>query len=186
MGVAQGGKQIRVVVHECSVPVESPPILPWKAAGRVSVLFVFASIKHPATRFNRRVSRRKVMWPVPGFGCVQDKMSYMWYMQDADKAEPAMSYLRREHKGESVTFRIDPKAKEELVRLAETDHKSLGELMRELAEERLARERRRAFEAEARRQSMEAAAAAGDQKSDEHAVMRELEADLDAFDDEWK
>jgi len=50
----------------------------------------------------------------------------------------------------------------------------------------LAVEHRRAFEAEARRQSLEAAAAARDPHSDEHTVMHELEADLDEFGDEWK
>jgi hypothetical protein len=45
---------------------------------------------------------------------------------------------------------------------------------------------RRSFEAEARRQALEAAAAAWDPGSDEAAVMRELEADLEGFSDEWK
>jgi len=45
--------------------------------------------------------------------------------------------------------------------------------------------RRRAFEAEARRQCLEANAAARDSNSDQAAVMRELEADLAEFADEW-
>jgi hypothetical protein len=45
--------------------------------------------------------------------------------------------------------------------------------------------RRRAFEAEARRQCLEANAAAQDPSSDEAAVMRELEANLAEFADEW-
>jgi hypothetical protein len=45
--------------------------------------------------------------------------------------------------------------------------------------------RRRAFEAEARRQCLEANAAAQDPSSDEAAVMRELEANLAEFTDEW-
>jgi hypothetical protein len=50
----------------------------------------------------------------------------------------------------------------------------------------VARRERRAFAAEARRQSLAAAAAAADPKSDEAAVMRELEADLDATESgEW-
>lgn len=90
------------------------------------------------------------------------------------------------HKADSVTFRIDPSLKAELSRLAERDRKSLGELLRDLARERVKLEHRRAFEAEARRQSLEAAAAARDPGTDEAAVMRELEADLAEFSDEWK
>jgi hypothetical protein len=44
---------------------------------------------------------------------------------------------------------------------------------------------RRAFEAEARRQCLEVNAAARDPDSDEAAVMRELEASLAEFADEW-
>jgi hypothetical protein len=45
--------------------------------------------------------------------------------------------------------------------------------------------RRRALEVEARRQCLEANAAARDPDSDEAAVMRELEASLAEFADEW-
>jgi plasmid stability protein len=89
-------------------------------------------------------------------------------------------------KGETVTFRIDPGLKAELADVAGRHHQSLGELLRNLARDRVATERRRAFEAEARRQSLEAAAVARDPHSDEHAVMHELESDLEAFGDEWK
>lgn len=89
-------------------------------------------------------------------------------------------------RGDSVTFRIDPALKAELTGLAEQHHKSLGELLREIARERVERERRLTFEAEARRQSLEAAAAARDPRTDEHRVMRELEADLDEFSNEWR
>ena len=58
--------------------------------------------------------------------------------------------------------------------------------MRELVRERVELKARRSFEAEARRQALEAAAAAQDPSSDEAAVMRELEADLEGFSDEWK
>ena len=89
-------------------------------------------------------------------------------------------------KGDTVTFRIDPGLKAELANVASRHHQSLGELLRNLARDRVAAEHRHAFEAEARRQSLEAAAAARDPHSDEHAVMRELESDLGEFDDEWK
>jgi hypothetical protein len=47
---------------------------------------------------------------------------------------------------------------------------------------------RAAFEAEAQRQSLEAAERAGDPTSDEYAVLREIEAELDRddFAGEWK
>ncbi len=45
--------------------------------------------------------------------------------------------------------------------------------------------RRRVFEAEARRQCLAANAAARDPDSDEAGVMRELEANLAEFADEW-
>ena len=89
-------------------------------------------------------------------------------------------------RGDSVTFRLDPSLKTELAGLAERQHKSLGELLREMARERVERERRVAFEAEARRQCLEAAAVARDTSTDEHRVMRELEADLDEFGNEWR
>jgi hypothetical protein len=88
------------------------------------------------------------------------------------------------HKGESVTFRLDPVLKAELIRLAEQDDKSLGELLRELARERVAREQHRRFEVEARRQSAAIAEHATRPGTDEYAIMRELEADLTNLDDE--
>lgn len=82
-------------------------------------------------------------------------------------------------KGETVTFRIDPVLKSELTKLAERDAKSLGELMRELAQRRIDDEHHRAFAAEARRQSLLIAACAADPESDEAAVMRWIEENAD-------
>ncbi len=87
---------------------------------------------------------------------------------------------------ETLTFRIEPALKAALARIAGEERKPIGELLRELVRERVERKRRRAFEAEARRQSRDAAAAAGRPGSDEAAVMRELDADLAEFADEWK
>jgi hypothetical protein len=91
-----------------------------------------------------------------------------------------------EIKTETVTFRIDTALKDEFAEIAEEEAKPVGELLRELIRERIRQQRRRAFEAEARRQSLECAAAARDPNSDEAQVMRELEADLTEFLDEWK
>lgn len=84
-------------------------------------------------------------------------------------------------KTEIVTFRIDADLKAALTEIAEAESKPVGELMRELIQRRIARKHRSEFEAEARRQSLEAAAAARDPNNDEAAVMRELEGDLEEF-----
>ena len=89
-------------------------------------------------------------------------------------------------KAEILTFRIDPSLKREVSRIARTERKPVGELLRELVQERLDRKRRLAFEAEARRQSLLVAAAAQDPDSDEAAVMRELDANFEEFAREWK
>ena len=89
-------------------------------------------------------------------------------------------------KAETVTFRIDPELKAALAEIAERESKPVGELLRELVRDRVEQKRRRAFEAEARRQSLEAAAVARDPNTDEAAVIRELDTDLDEFADKWK
>lgn len=89
-------------------------------------------------------------------------------------------------KGDTVTFRLDPSLKAELTEAADRHHQSLGALLRKLARERVMAEHRHTFGAEACRQSLEAAASTHDPHSDESAVMRELDHDMDEFDDEWK
>jgi hypothetical protein len=85
-----------------------------------------------------------------------------------------------------LTFRIDPSLKREVSKIARTERKPVGELLRELVQERVDRKRRLAYEAEARRQSLLVAAAARDPNSDEAAVMRDLDANFDEFVREWK
>ena len=89
-------------------------------------------------------------------------------------------------KADSLTFRIPPALKADLVAIAEKEAKPLGEVLRELIRERIKQERRREFEAEARRQCELINAAAQDPNSDEAAVLRELDAHLDSLADEWK
>lgn len=86
-----------------------------------------------------------------------------------------MPRTTREAKAETVTFRIDPALKVGLAEVAEQEAKPVGELLRELVRERIERQRRRAFEAEARRQSAIIAAAAADPDSDEAELMRWIE-----------
>ncbi len=89
-------------------------------------------------------------------------------------------------KDETLTFRIEPALKTAFTRIAGEERKPVGELLRELVRERVERRRRRAFESEARRQSMEAAAAARDPDSDEAAMLRWLDANLAELAGEWK
>jgi hypothetical protein len=86
---------------------------------------------------------------------------------------------------ETVTFRIDAVLKTALAEAAAEEAKPVGELLRELVRERVEQKRRREFEAEARRQSLEAAAATL-LHSGEAEVLRELDADLAEFRDEWR
>jgi hypothetical protein len=87
---------------------------------------------------------------------------------------------------ETVTFRIDSVLKTALAEAAAEESKPVGELLRELVRERVEQKRRREFEAEARLQSIEAAGAATKLPSDEAAVLRELDSDLEEFRDEWR
>jgi len=89
-------------------------------------------------------------------------------------------------KGGTFTFRLEPDLKAALARSAADDHKQPAEVVRGLVRDYLAEKARRAFEEEARRQCLAINARAQDPSSDEARVMRELEADLDAFADEWK
>jgi hypothetical protein len=84
-------------------------------------------------------------------------------------------------KTETVTFRIEAALKDEFAEIAEAEHKPVGELLRELVRDHVKQRKRLVFEAEARRQSLECAAAAADPNSDEAQVMRELDANFDEF-----
>jgi hypothetical protein len=97
-----------------------------------------------------------------------------------------MARTTMEAKDETVTFRIAPALKAAFAAIAEQERKPLGELLREMIRQRVEDKRRREFEAEARRQCLAANAAARDPNSDEAAVMRELDADLEEFTKEWK
>ena len=85
-----------------------------------------------------------------------------------------------------VTVRLDPALKADLAEVAKQESKALGELLRELIREHVTRKKRQDFEAEAHRQSLEAAAVVRDPNSDEAQVMCELEVDLEELADEWK
>lgn len=79
-------------------------------------------------------------------------------------------------KGETFTFRLDPGLKASLTRSAAAARMAPAELVRALVRDHLAQIERRAFEVEARRQSLAIAARARDPNSDEARVMGEIEA----------
>jgi predicted transcriptional regulator len=98
----------------------------------------------------------------------------------------AMSQTEADPITDALTVRLPPELKAEFAAIAEKEAKPIGELLSELVRERVKLERRREFEAEARRQCLEANAAAQDPNSDEAAVMRELDANFDEFArEEW-
>ena len=80
-----------------------------------------------------------------------------------------------------ITFRVSPALKTALSEMAAEEAKSVGQLLRELIEQRAKEKERREFEAEARRQSLLIAEAAKDPNSDEAQIMRELDANFDEF-----
>jgi hypothetical protein len=88
----------------------------------------------------------------------------------------------------TFNFRLDPALKAAFTEAAEADRKPAAELLRHFMRSYVEQKRRSAFEEEALRQSLAIAGRARDPGSDEHAAMRELEAELDrdAFSAEWK
>ena len=88
----------------------------------------------------------------------------------------------------TFNFRLDPLLKAAFTEAAARDRQPAAELLRAFMRSYVEQKRRSAFDAEARRQSLAIAARARDPKSDEHAAMSELDAELDrdAFAAEWK
>ena len=89
-------------------------------------------------------------------------------------------------KGDTFTFRLDPDLKSSLAQAAADARTSPAELVRVLVRAHLAGRERRAFHAEARRQSLAIARRAVDPASDEARVMAEIDSDLDAISESWK
>jgi hypothetical protein len=78
----------------------------------------------------------------------------------------------------SFNMRIDPALKSAFTKATEAEDKPAAQIVRDFMRAYVRQSERRAFEAEAARQSREAAAVARDPDSDEYAVMREIEAEL--------
>jgi len=88
----------------------------------------------------------------------------------------------------SFNLRIDPALKAAFTAAAAAEDKPAAQVLRDFMRAYVERRERRAFEAEARRQSEAIAGRARDPGSDEHAVMREIAAELDRddFADAWR
>jgi hypothetical protein len=84
-------------------------------------------------------------------------------------------------KAESFNFRVDRDLKAAFTTATAADDRSAAQVLRHFMRLYVARHEQRAFATEARRQSQAAAAAALDPLSDEAAVMRELDGDLDSL-----
>ena len=78
----------------------------------------------------------------------------------------------------SFNLRIDPALKAAFTAATEADDKPAAQVVRDFMRSYVKQRELRAFEAEARRQSLLIAEAARDPKSDEAQVMREIEAEL--------
>lgn len=89
-----------------------------------------------------------------------------------------MPRTSRHPKETSFNLRIDPALKAAFTAATEAEDKPAAQVVRDFMRAYVKQRERRAFEAEARRQSLEAAKAAADPTSDEYAVMREVEAEL--------
>lgn len=90
-------------------------------------------------------------------------------------------------KAETFNFRIDPALKTAFTQATEAEDKPAAQVLREFMRAYVARGQRRAFETEARRQSLAIAGRANDPASAEAQSLRELDALLDAdeFRETW-
>lgn len=92
-----------------------------------------------------------------------------------------MARTSTDAKADIITVRVPPALKAALAEIAEQEAKPVGELLRELIQQRVKEKERREFEAEARRQSLLLAELAKDPNSDEAQILRELDANFDEF-----
>lgn len=91
-------------------------------------------------------------------------------------------------KAETFNFRIDPALKTAFTQATEAEDKPAAQVLRDFMRAYVERQRRKAFEAEARRQSLAIAERARDPQSDEARSLMELDAlfDEDQFRDDGK
>lgn len=99
-----------------------------------------------------------------------------------------MPRVSQHPKADSFNFRIDPALKAAFTQATEAEDRPAAQVLRDFMRAYVERRNRKAFEAEARRQSREAAARARDPQSEEAQSLRDMESLLDADDfvDEWR
>jgi hypothetical protein len=99
-----------------------------------------------------------------------------------------MPRVSQHPKGDTFNFRVDSALKTAFTQATEADDKPAAQVLREFMRGYVERRNRKAFEIEARRQSLAVAERARDPESDEVASLRELDALLedDHCADEWK
>jgi hypothetical protein len=97
-----------------------------------------------------------------------------------------MMALSKAPKKDVFSFRLDPAMNAAFAESAAAAQTRPAELLLELMREHIAATQRLAFEDEARRQRLAFQARASEPHSDEAQVMREHEAELEAFAREWK
>ena len=91
-------------------------------------------------------------------------------------------------KESSFNFRIDPALKAAFTQATEAEDKPAAQVLRDFMRAYVKRRERRAFDTEARRQSLEAAKHRRNPRSDDNVSLKEFESilDEDPFVDEWK
>jgi hypothetical protein len=94
----------------------------------------------------------------------------------------------RNLKESSFNFRIDPALKAAFTQATEAEDKPAAQVLRDFMRAYVKQRERRAFEAEARRQSLMAAKHRRNSRGDDAVSLKEFKAalDNDPFADEWK
>jgi hypothetical protein len=100
------------------------------------------------------------------------------YMRGTPRRSRAMPRTSQYPKETSFNLRIDPGLKAAFTQATAAEDKPAAQVVRDFMRAYVRQRARRTFEAAARRQSLAAAARAREPGSDEHAVMREIEAEL--------
>ncbi|MFA1623246.1 CopG family ribbon-helix-helix protein [Rhizobium mongolense] len=91
-------------------------------------------------------------------------------------------------KGDTFNFRIDPALKAAFTQAAESEDRPAAQLLRDFMRAYVERQKRKAFEGEARRQSLAVAKRARNPESDEAKSLKELDTlfNEEQLRDEWK
>jgi hypothetical protein len=97
-----------------------------------------------------------------------------------------MVTANRKTKEESFNFRVDPHLKAEFQTVSRAEDRPAAQILRDFMRAYIASRKRKNFAAEAHRQSKSVAARAADPRSDEAAVLRELDGRLSELANELK